>query len=160
MFSDVNDALEHWNALFLSVIDRHLPLRSKRVKRQTQPAWFNPLISGAIRNRNLLLAQATRYNTDLLWQEYRIARNRVNHLIRQSKREFYQESIRSNLDNPRQLWRIIRSLAPGNYSKLPSHLSVNDNNYSKSIDIANLFNLHFSNIASSVHLDPVESTVD
>ena len=160
MFTDVNEALEHWYCLFNGVLNTHLPIKTRRVKRQFQPEWFSNSISDAIKQRNCLHALAVRHNTDIHWREYRSARNRVVHLIRQSKRDFFQESIKSNLDNPRHLWRIIRNIAPANYSKLPSHLTVNGITYNKSIDIANLFNSHFANIASAVQLHPPDSPPD
>jgi hypothetical protein len=40
IFDDVDNALEAWYNLFLDVIDKHLPLREKRVKKQQQPDWM------------------------------------------------------------------------------------------------------------------------
>ena len=45
---------------------------------------------------------------------------------------------------------IIRNLAPSQCSNLPSNLLVDGTIYDSHIDIANLFNAHFVNIASSV----------
>lgn len=90
------------------------------------------------------------------WCEYRSARNRVVDLIRNhAKRSFYRNSINNNLENPKNLWRIIRSLAPSKCSKLPNHLTIDGRNYHDYYDIANLFNEHFANISSSVQLNHV-----
>ena len=40
-FSDPNVALSHWIDFFLDVINKHAPLKKKRVKRQTLPSWLN-----------------------------------------------------------------------------------------------------------------------
>ena len=61
----------------------------------------------------------------------------------------------ANLENPKNLWRIIRSLAPSKCSKLPNHLTINGLNYHDYYDIANLFNQHFANISSSIQLNHV-----
>lgn len=87
------------------------------------------------------------------WRDYRSARNKVVHLIRNAKRSFYRDSINKNLDNPKNLWRIIRSLAPSKCSNLPSHLTIDGKNYYDYREIANLFNEHFVNISSSVALN-------
>lgn len=110
-------------------------------------------ISSAIKQRNNLHRQAIRYNTEVHWREYRLARNQVVHLIRKAKRDFYRNSINCNLDNPKNLWKIIRNLAPSQCSNLPSHLLVDGIIYDSHIDIANLFNAHFVNITSSVALN-------
>ena len=72
------------------------------------------------------------------------------HLIRNAKRSFYQNSINNNLENHKNLWRIIRSLALSKCYKLPNHLTVNDKNYHDHYDFANLFDEYFVNISSSV----------
>ena len=78
------------------------------------------------------------------------SRNKVVHMIRSAKRVFYRNAIKSNLDNPKHLWRIIRNISPAKCSNLPGHLSghiLSDNT-----EIANQFNDHFANITSSVDL--------
>ena len=87
-----------------------------------------------------------------------MAHNQVVLLIKKAKRDFYRNSINCNLDNPKNLWKIIRNLAPSQCSNLPSHLLVDGIIYDSHIDIANLFNAHFVNIASSVVLNNNTST--
>ena len=86
------------------------------------------------------------------WDAYRRARNSVVHVIRNAKRAFYRDAIKSNLDNPKNLWKIIRNITPSKCSNLPSHLSVDGKIVSNNTEIANLFNQHFANITSSVDL--------
>ena len=86
------------------------------------------------------------------WDAYRRARNSVVHMIRNAKRAFYRDAIKSNLDNPKNLWKIIRNITPSKCSNLPRHLSVDGKIVSNNTEIANLFNQHFANITSSVDL--------
>ena len=53
MFSDPNDALEQWYALFNSILDTHVPFKKRRVKILHQPEWFSAEISTAIKERNM-----------------------------------------------------------------------------------------------------------
>ena len=80
------------------------------------------------------------------------SRNKVVHMIRSAKRVFYRNAIKSNLDNPKNLWRIIRNISPAKCSNLPGHLSVNGHIVSDNTEIANQFNDHFANITSLVDL--------
>lgn len=153
MFTDPNDTLEQWYCLFNNVLNLHAPFKKRRVKRQYTPEWFTAEISEAIMQRNNLHSLAVLNNTNHSWHEYRVARNRVVHLIRSAKRSFYRDSINSNLDDPKNLWRIIRNIAPSKSLNLPSHLVVGENTYDDSIDIANLFNEYFANITTSVQLN-------
>ena len=104
--------------------DIHMPFKTCRVKIQHQLKWFSASISSAIKQRNNLHRRAIRYSTELHWREYRLARNQVVHLIRKARRDFYRNSINCNLDNPKNLWKIIRNLALSQCSNLPSHLLV------------------------------------
>ena len=92
------DGRYKWYCLFNNVLDIHMPFKTRRVKIQHQPEWFSASISSAIKQRNNLHRQAVRYNTELHWQEYRLARNQVVHVIRKAKRDFYRNSINCNLD--------------------------------------------------------------
>ena len=131
-------------------------MKKRHVKREFIPEWFNSEIQAAIATRNHLHRKAVMTNNASNWCEYRSARNRVVDLIRNhAKRSFYRNSINNNLENPKNLWRIIRSLAPSKCSKLPNHLTIDGRNYHDYYDIANLFNEHFANISSSVQLNHV-----
>lgn len=103
--------------------------------------------------RNDLHKRASIDNTTSSWRDNRSARNKVVYIIRNAKRSFYRDSINNNLDNPKNLWRIIRSLAPSKCSNLPSHLTIDGKNYHDYHEIANLFNEHFVNISSTVTLN-------
>ena len=133
-----------------------MPFKTRGVKIQRQPEWFSASISSAMKQRNNLHRRAIRYNTELHWREYRLARNQVVHLIRKAKRDFYRNSINCNLDNPKNLWKVIRNLARSQCTNLSSHLLVNGIIYDSHIDIANLFNAHFVNIASLVVLNKTQ----
>ena len=86
------------------------------------------------------------------WDAYRRARNSVVHMIRNANRAFYRDAIKSNVDNPKNLWKIIRNITPSKCSNLPSHLSIDGKIVSNNTEVAILFNQHFANITSSVDL--------
>ena len=49
--TDIDTMLEKWY-VFLSVVDKHLPIRQKRVKFRNQPEWFGDDIKAAMDMRN------------------------------------------------------------------------------------------------------------
>ena len=134
---------------FLADLDSHALMKKRGVKREFIPKWFDSEIQAAVATRNHLHRKATLKNNALNWRDYCSGRNRMFHVIRNAKRSFYGNSI-NNLENPKNFWRIIRSLAPSKCSKLPNHSTVDDKNYHDYYDIANLFNENFVNISSSV----------
>jgi len=42
VFDSIDDILDAWQKLFISVVDEHAPMRSKSVRRQIQPEWMSP----------------------------------------------------------------------------------------------------------------------
>ena len=119
-------------------LSRHVEL-----KFNTNLSGFSATISSAIKQRKNFHGQAIQYNTESHWREYRLARNEVVHLIRKAKRDFCRKSIDWNIDNPKNLWKIIRNLTRSQCSNLPSHLLVDGIIYASHSDIAKLFNAYF-----------------
>ncbi|XP_068697561.1 uncharacterized protein [Montipora foliosa] len=146
VFNDPSEAIEQWYLLFNDVLDTQAPVKSRRVKRPRPPDWFSAEIGVTIKERNRLHKLALAHNNSSNWDAYRHARNKVVHMIRSAKRVFYRNAIKSNLDNPKNLWRIIRNISPAKCSNLPGHLSVNGHIVSDNTEIANQFNDHFANI--------------
>ena len=149
MFNDPSEAIEQWYLLFNDVLDTHAPVKSRRVKRPRPPDWFSAEIGVTIKERNRMHKLASAHNNSSNWDAYRHARNKVVHMIRSAKRVFYHNAIKSNLDNPINLWRIICNISPTKCSNVPGHLSVNGHIVSDNTEIANQFNDHFANITSS-----------
>lgn len=53
-----------------------------------------------------------------------------------------RNAINSNLEDPKNLWRIIRSVVPSKCNRLPNYLTINGRSYHDYHDIANSFNEH------------------
>ena len=69
MYDDPNDAIQFFNRTFLDLADDHVPLLSKRVKRQRQPAWLTAVILNNIVHRDRLLKRARELDTPEVWKE-------------------------------------------------------------------------------------------
>ena len=50
--SDSNLNFSSWNALFLSVLNKHAPIKEKRVKRAKKSSWLTEEITAAQKNRD------------------------------------------------------------------------------------------------------------
>ena len=64
------------------------------------------------------------------WNVYHSAKNHVVHLIRKAKRDYYCSAIERNLENPKNIWKIIKNVSPAKTSNLPSQLIVDGQNIS------------------------------
>ena len=83
---DVNAAFNTWISIFNDVCDLHCPLIERRVKRFKQPDWFSNDILDVMKKRDMTLKQARLFNSHDLWNEYKVLRNKVVHLIVHAKK--------------------------------------------------------------------------
>ena len=79
---------EAWTTTFMKVYNKdrynkHAPIKTKRVKHETQPEWINAEIKTAIKTRDT-------YNKSKDWKQYKFWRNKTAALIRTSKRFFFR----------------------------------------------------------------------
>ena len=48
IFDDTNDKLDSWTSMFIEIVDKHLPLKTLRVKHKQQLKWLTPDIIESI----------------------------------------------------------------------------------------------------------------
>ena len=85
VFDDINDIVDAWYKILKAVVNEHLPLKQKRVKRRNQPKWFNANILKEIRTRDNSLKKARKSNLERDWDLYKRAKHSVSSLIRRTK---------------------------------------------------------------------------
>jgi len=153
VFDDVDDAIDSWYSLLNVVIDKHLPIKEHRVKRQTQPKWLTPEIIDAIKDRDKLKSQGKE-------DEYKTARNNVCKLIRLAKQNNYETILEQSGNNPQNVWKVFKEFGAGkggntNKSTIFS-IRHEDEQINDSKEIANIFNDFFISISSNLKepLDP------
>ena len=107
VFDDINDIVDAWYKILKAVVNEHLPLKQKRVKRRNQPKWFNANILKEIRTRDNSLKKARKSNLERDWDLYKRANNNVSSLIRRTKQAYFKNKISENKNNTRKLWNLI-----------------------------------------------------
>ena len=75
----------------MDIFDKLAPIKSKRVKHETQPKWINDEIKMAIKHRDT-------YHKRKDWKQYNFWRNKTIALIRTSKRDVFIRSVSGNKD--------------------------------------------------------------
>ena len=89
---------EHIIYIFSTVIGRHAPLRSKRVRSSKSP-WITSHLKQRMHERDILKKKAIRSNDPNDWTIFTKYRNSVNSEIKQSKESYYVNSFRENEGN-------------------------------------------------------------
>ena len=125
---------------FTLIVDKHIPLVSKRVKRRYQQDWMSDSILKSIKRRNNALKQHK-------YAEYKHFQYKTTKLIREAKPAFYSSQIRLNLHKPQNLSKILRNLNGIDDSTQNIEGLKTDNTILQGdLEIANTLNKHFTNI--------------
>ena len=140
--SVVKDLWTSFKGSFVSIVDEHTPLITKKVCGLTCP-WMNGLIKREIRQREFLLNKARLSNLDEDWSAYRRSRNRVTKLVRDSKSKCSRELIDKNSDDPKKVWKTVKQIMPGQKTKRVTSIDLNGTQIYDDKEIINSFNNFF-----------------
>ena len=149
--NNVNDALNMWESMFHSVIDRHIPKKSKRVKSAPSP-WLTHNIKQKMYTRDYLHRKAIRSNDTCDWDVYKAARNQVTAMLRKAKSDYYRDKI-SHCSNSSELWKELKDVIPSKGLSIPSSITHDNNVLMTDDDMSNGFNNHFVNVATNLIKD-------
>ncbi len=128
-----------------SIADVYIPIKHVTIRSKDKP-WMNGSIRRAIRKRDRLLPVYSKHKNTIRWERYRIQRNLVVSLIRQSKYDYFSK-VNSNLGNPaissKKWWKLSKSLLSNKFHSPVPDLIVNGNTISEPKDKAEAFNQFF-----------------
>lgn len=81
-------ALEYITDLLTDAIDKHAPIRKKRIKHPDIPGW--------LRNPDIIKAMKTRdaYKKTKQIEQFKKQRNLVNKMVRKAKKSYFNEIIK------------------------------------------------------------------
>lgn len=141
---DVQLAWTFFKDLFLSVVQKHAPLKRFRVKGRENP-WFSDELSCLIRERDHAWAKARKSRSELDWIRFRYLRNKCTTQIRKAKSQFYLDETTRNLQNPAKFWKTIKSIKFNSTSSaLPKQICSDSAQITDKKEIVDAFNQHFA----------------
>ena len=104
----------------------------------TKP-WVITAIKASIHVKNILFRKYLKSKSEYYHSKYKIYRNKLNHLINISKRQYYGNYFTENLGNIKNTWKGIKhiiTLKPQNLT-FPTKLVKNQETITDSKTIAN-----------------------
>lgn len=138
----IDDDFGAFHTIIIDLLDKHAPIKTRRVKSSRLPAWYSPEIGQARLARD-------KYKRLKQWPEYKIYRNKTRNLIRKAKRQHFTNSV-ENLKDTSTIWRHLRAVNKGSMTSgksLPDELIIDGEHYTDSQTIATKFNEYFTSIA-------------
>ena len=80
---------------------QHAPIKTYRIKNDTQPDWINPDILDKIKQRDKLKKQCR-------FKEYKILRNEKSKGIQEAEQSTYESKIEEGKDDPKSIWKFFK----------------------------------------------------
>ena len=149
--SDPNTMWSKWKSLLMECIDRHAPLRHKRVGNKRSP-WITSQLQREMRKKDYLKQKAVREDNYQIWEQFKHARNHTNNLIKTAKREYFVNSFEINKSNSKETWNLINQLSSRSSKKSVniSEIKTGTNVINTPTELAETFNLHFSTVGKKL----------
>ena len=143
------------------MLDNHAPLKTKRVCKKKSP-WITQELRCKMRKRDYLKERAVLTNEQVMWQQYKHARNQTNNAIKSAKQQYFVENLELNIKDPRKTWMLINDLNSRKCRKSQniSDIKIGDKIINTPAEMAEAFNKHFTNIGPKLAREiPLSSTI-
>ena len=142
-----------WKIKFLSVVDTHASVRTKRVHSKRSP-WITSNLRKPVHDRDVIKLKAIRSKNPHDWAEFKRLCNKVNGDIKIAKESYY--NVHKN--DPRRTWQTINELTSRkNNTSSVKELTVNGVSITNATDLSDGFNKFFHNWPETCKRDPAGS---
>ena len=91
LYSDPNDMWREWKEMFLGCVDKHAPLKLKRVRRKRSP-WITSEGLCKIRKRDFLKKKVISSNNSATWHQFKRAINEANNAVKLAKKRYVSDN--------------------------------------------------------------------
>ena len=136
------------------VVDWHVPIKQlskEEIKTKFKP-WITPAIKTSILKKNKLYKKYLKTKSAFYHTKFKLYRNKLNHLLRVSKRNYYSNYFETNVGNSRKIWKGIKNLVHIKSKSYQTPEVINDNGCELTDvkSIANAFNDYCSNVGCNL----------
>ena len=136
------------------VIDIHIPLKqlSKKESKLKTKSWITSAIRTSIKIKNNLYKRFLKTKSSYYQTKFKVYRNKLNHLIKISKRMYYNDYFSIHLNNGKRIWKGIKQII----GSIPQErqpinkILLNDVELTGQTSIANAFDNYFAKIGSDL----------
>ena len=78
---NINIVWKEWKLKMLSILDKHAPSRTKRIRNKPSP-WINSELKRELYAKDMLKKKFTKSNSPADWLQFKVKRNAVNQLVK------------------------------------------------------------------------------
>ena len=155
--NDANDDYNKFVETFEIIYDECIPLKKCKVNKKKVPLspWITKGLLKSINKKNKLYKVYLRSPTNGNLQKFKAYRNKLNMLIRKSKRNYFFMKFEKSKNNMKETWREINTIIGKGKRQSPQSKFWGDdgNVITDSQDISNHFNDFFVNVGPKLSSD-------
>ena len=146
--NDSDQNFNRINAPFMSVFGKHAPFKTKRVRKETKPEWYDEKIK-----KKLLVKLVICITRPEIGISKKYWRNKTTDLIRSAKKNFLAHSIAENKDNT-YLWKHIKNLNGHlNEKDIPDEMILDGHSTTDTLSTLEKLNQFFSTISERLQAE-------
>ena len=130
-------------------------MTKKEIKNKQRP-WITKGILKAIQIKTKWLKRfmknKNKIKESMEYKNYKLYRDKINHLIRASKKNYYKSYFTEHQHNTKKTWTGINELIGKRKKSTTTSISLIENkkNITNTKDVANIFNNYFVNVAENL----------
>jgi hypothetical protein len=148
---DVNTAMNYFHNEFCELYYKCFPLITLKRKYSNNKPWLTVGLKQSIKRKNILYKRFLNHRTPETENDYKLYRNKVQHLLRVAERNHYHDVISYNKNNLKKTWSVMKSIInKKQVTKRPEFFLHNNRKITNKSEIASRFNDYFVNIGSSL----------
>jgi hypothetical protein len=112
------------------IIDKHIPVKqlSKRELKIQSKSWISTAIRKSMKVKNEFYKKYLKTKSPYYHSKFKFYRNKLNHLLRISKRNYYSDYFNKNTNNGELIWKGIKQIIRVNPKTYQTPAKIMDNN--------------------------------
>ena len=137
--SDVDKACQLWTQAVQKIASKFIP--KFQIKNKNSPPWIDGEVIHLSNKKETTRRKAHRKNSDTLWANYRLLRNKLNNLVNSKYISYISNTVDSISKNPKRLWGLLRVKCKN--KNIPDVMRMGSELANSARDKANMFNNFF-----------------
>ena len=154
------EAFSIFHKNFKHMFDKCFPFRVVRSKYYSRKPWLTTGMKNSVKFKNKLFIKYKRHPTAENHNTYKMFRNKLTSLMRNSEKCYFEEQFNKNKSNLKKSWTLIKKIINKqkccqNHEFLIDNITISDKR-----EIANRFNDYFTNIGPTLSRNIPSNSAD
>jgi len=161
--TDTEKAYNQFLETYGSLYEKCFPKKTTKISQHSRKKpWLSSGLLKSIRRKNKLYTKYVKNPTPLNHSIYKKYRNKLNHLLKTTKKDYYHKKFNEATSNIKQTWSLINEVINRNKSNSagPNKIQIGTKTTENKDEICNEFNDFFINIGPTLESKIPKGTQD